>query len=339
MSCEDGARFVEQNACELLGIACVRYNMCTMKKTIPALSVSIMLFAFAALSYVFTLWNEDFASIKITVTLLILGSTHVVFRVIVYSVLMHRIQSGRVRYSLSKTLTLVHLFVAILFVLRVWLPDSNTLLAAYGFVAAAVAFSIQDLFKNFIGGIVIFIRGLYRVGDRIQINETYGDIIDIGVLYTTLLEMRSWVAGDQSTGRIVHVPNGKVITSDVINYTADHSFIWEEIHIPITHKSDWKKAEYILNEIIQDSTKELTASAMEEIRHLQSKYFLTNDNIEPHVYLAITDNWVSLYARYIVSARSRRKAHDTIMRQIKERFDKEKKIEIASETTTVTLTK
>ncbi len=310
-----------------------------MKKVLPSLAVSIALFSFAALLFLITLWNDTWFSQKLTITFLILGSTHLVFRVFIYSVLMQHVQSGRVRYSLSKTLTLLHLFAAALFVLRVWLPDSNTLLAAYGFVAAAVAFSIQDLFKNFIGGIVILIRSLYKVGDRIQVADTYGDIIDIGILYTTLLEMRAWVAGDQSTGRIVRIPNGKVIYTDIINYTADHSFIWDEIHIPVTHDSDWKKAEQILSEIVTEATKELATSAMEEIKHLKSKYFLTNDNIEPHVYMAITDNWVSLYTRYIVSVRERRNIQDKIMRLIKERFDKEKKITIASATSTVTVTK
>lgn len=305
----------------------------------PSLAVSLTLFAFAFLLYSISLWDNTWSSPQLTYTLLILASTHLIFRVLIYSLLLRHVQVGKVRYSLSKTLTLMHLFIASLFILRIWLPDSNTLLAAYGFVAAAVAFSIQDLFKNFIGGTVILIRSIYKVGDRIQIENTYGDIIDIGVLYTTLLEIRAWVAGDQTTGRIIRVPNGKIITNDVINYTADHSFIWDELHMPITHESDWKKAEKILTEIINESTNELAGSALEEIRHLQSKYFLTNENVDPHVYMVITDNWISLYARYIVSARERRTVQDRIMRQIKERFDKEKKIIIASETTTITLTK
>ena len=308
-----------------------------MKRIFPALAVSVTLLFFAILLYVIDWWNEDWSSKQLALTFLILACTQLLFRVIIYEVLIHRISSGRMRYSLSKTLTLLHLFVATLFVLRVWLPDSTTLLAAYGFVAAAVAFSIQDLFKNFIGGVVILVRSLYRVGDRIQIEETYGDIIDIGILYTTLLEIRGWVAGDQSTGRIVRIPNGKVITNDVYNYTADHSFIWDEIHIPITHESDWKRAEEIISTIVVQVTNDVSVTAMSDIRHLKSKYFLTNDNIDPHVYMKLTDNWVSLYARYISSVRERRIVQDKIMRQIKEAFDAENTITIASQTSTVTM--
>jgi small-conductance mechanosensitive channel len=310
-----------------------------MKKILPSLAVSLTLFALSILLYAIDWWDASWSSKQFALTFLILGSTHFFFRVLMYSVLINNLKSALVRYSLSKMLNLTHLFVASLFVLRVWLPDSNTLLAAYGFIAAAVAFSVQDLFKNLIGGVIILIRNIYSVGDRIQVGETYGDIIDIGILYTTLLEIRSWVAGDQSTGRIIRVPNGKVINTDIINYTADHSFIWDEIHIPITHGSDWKKAEVILNEIINEFTDEHSVAATKEITHLQSKYFLTNDNVESRVYMVITDNWVSLYARYIADVRERRNIQDKITRQIKERFDKEKKITIASATTTVTLSK
>lgn len=309
-----------------------------MKKIFPSLLVSVTLFSIAVLLYAIDLWNESWSSKNLAVTFVVLGTTHIIFRVIIYLILINKIKSRRIRYSLSKVLTLTHLFVATLFVLRVWLPDSNALLAAYGFVAAAVAFSIQDLFKNVIGGFIILVRNIYRVGDRIQIGDTYGDIIDIGVLYTTLLEIRSWVAGDQSTGRIIRVPNGKVITTDVINYNSDHSFIWDEIHIPVTHESDWKKAEKILVKIINEATANVSTSAMEEITDLQSKYFLTSDNIESRVYMVLTDNWISLYARYIVEVRERRNVQDVVMRKIKERFDKEKKITIASTTSTVTVT-
>lgn len=310
-----------------------------MKKIVPSLLVSITLFSLAFVMYSLFWWTDIPSTKQLSITFLILGITHILFRVILYVIIVDQIQSNRFRYNLSKILNLLHLFAATLFILRVWLPDSNTLLAAYGFVAAAAAFSVQDLFKNFIGGALIVTRNLFSVGDRIQIGDTHGDVIDIGILYSSLLEIRAWVAGDQSTGRIIKVPNGKVITNDILNYTADHSFIWDEIHIPVTHESDWKKAESILNGIVIETTSELSASAVEEIRHLQSKYFLTNNNVEPRVYMEINDNWVSLYARYIVSARERRNVQDRIMRQIKEKFDVQEDIVIASETSTVTITK
>ncbi len=309
-----------------------------MKRIIRPLMVSLALAFLAFVSAILDAWTgPDYY--KITLTLATLALSHFIFKVGLYYLLYTHLDSSRIRYSLQKILTIAHLLVATLFVLRVWLPDSNTLLAAYGFFAAAVAFAVQDLFKNIIGGVIILLRSPYKVGHRVQIDTAYGDVIDIGILFTTLLEIKEWVSGDQPTGRIVRVANGKVITKDVKNYTSDHSFIWDEIHIPITHESDWVKAEKILSGILQDATNTISMKAMQEISHLRTKYYMQTDDIDPHVYLEITDNWTSLYARYVVEARRRRGVRDGIMRSIKTEFAKEKQIEIASATSTVTVKK
>jgi len=107
------------------------------------------------------------------------------------------------------------------------------------------------VFKNFIGGLMIFINGLYRVGDRIEINQKYGDVIDVGVFYTTLMEMRVWVSGDQNTGRITIFPNGVFLTGTLQNYTRDFDFIWDEIALPITYDSDWHQAANMILEIVK----------------------------------------------------------------------------------------
>lgn len=307
-------------------------------KIIKSSLVSLIFIGFGALSYAVSVWLEDWSSSELTTTFFILAATHFLFRVTIYHILVGNLKSGRVRYTLSKVLTLTHLFIASLFIMRVWLPDSATLLAAYGFIAAAIAFSIQDVFKNAIGGVLILIRNLYRVGDRVQIGKDYGDVLDVGILYTRLLEILNWVDGDQPTGRIISIPNGLVISAATHNYTADHSFIWDEIHIPITYNSDWQKAEAIMREVIKEHTAHLTVQAMQEIEQLKSKYFLTSGSTEPNVYLQATDNWISLNLRYVVNSRERRDINNKIQRDLLARFQKEKKIDIASTSLSITAT-
>jgi small-conductance mechanosensitive channel len=309
-----------------------------MKRILRPLMISLTLAFAAFVSAVLDAWTTpDYY--KVTLTLATLAFSHFIFKVVLFYLLYAHLDSSRVRYSIQKVLTISHLLVATLFVLRIWLPDSNTLLAAYGFFAAAIAFAVQDLFKNIIGGIIILLRSPYKVGHRVQIDAAYGDVIDVGILYTTLLEIKEWVSGDQPTGRIVRVANGKVITKDVKNYTSDHSFIWDEIHIPITHESDWVQAEKIISGILQETTNAISMKAMQEISHLRTKYYMQSDDIDPHVYIEITDNWTSLFVRYVVDARRRRSVRDDIMRAIKTAFAKEKQIEIASATSTVTVKK
>lgn len=304
-------------------------------KIIRSSLVTLIFIGFGSLSYAFSIWLENWSSKELTATFFILAATHFIFRVFIYYTLVANLGSGRVRYTLSKVLTLTHLFIASLFILRVWLPDSAALLAAYGFIAAAIAFSIQDVFKNAIGGVLILIRNLYRVGDRVQLGKDYGDVLDVGILYTRVLEIQNWVTGDQPTGRIISVPNGIVISASTHNYTADHTFIWDEIHVPITYQSNWQKAEAIMKEVVAEHTEQVSVMAKKEIELLRDKYYLTNNSVEPNVYIQTTDNWISMYLRYIVNSRERRDVNSRIHRDILARIQKEKKINIASATMSI----
>ena len=60
---------------------------------------------------------------------------------------------------------------------------------------AGIAIALQDLFKNIAGVAILFLTGLYRVGDRIEINSKTGDVMEIGILYATILEIKDWVSG------------------------------------------------------------------------------------------------------------------------------------------------
>lgn len=242
----------------------------------------------------------------------------------------------KTRYTFRKVISLLHIFVTTLLILRIWIPDGTTLVAVYGFIAAAIAFSIQDVFKNFVGGLMIFMKNVYRVGDRITINNKTGDVVDIDIWYTYLLEIQEWVAGDQPTGRVVTIPNAEVITGSVSNYTDDHSFIWDEIHIPITYNSNWKKAEKIIQDTMDSYTTEITPVAQKEILKLEKKYFLSSANTQSNVFVQMTDNWISLYGRYLTYVRERRLLNSHINKAILEAFEKESDITVASATMTVT---
>ena len=175
------------------------------------------------------------------------------------------IKDSRTRYSFRKATQILFLVTFFIIILRIWIPNPQALLVAYGLVAAGVAIALQDVFKNFAGSLAILLSGIYRVGDRIEIDNKTGDVIDIGPFYTALLELREWVDGDQATGRIVFLPNGSVLSGHVNNYTKDHNFIWDEIILPITYKSDWKKAIQIIQEIVKEETSSLTKQAETEI--------------------------------------------------------------------------
>lgn len=183
---------------------------------------------------------------------------------------------------------------------------------------------------------MILINGIYRVGDRIEINERFGDVIDISIFYTTLMETREWVSGDQVTGRLTIVPNGLVLNGSVENYSRDFDFIWDEITIPITYDSDWKEG---INKILDIGTKETmdaSENAKMTMKRVEGKYYFAKKSLEPSIFLTLTDNWITFGIRYVTEVRQRRVLHDKLSRMILSEIEKSEKIKIASATMNIT---
>jgi small-conductance mechanosensitive channel len=299
-----------------------------IKKIISLLSLIILtgLFWFAQYQYPRVYLEKGFH------TLLALTIIYFVFKSVFEETVARRIKEAKTRYAFKKTVSILYFVVLVLVLIRIWVEQTETLLVSYGLVAAGVAIALQDFFKNFVGGIIIFVTGIYRVGDRIEINQKCGDVIDIGILYTTLLELKEWVAGDQATGRLTVIPNGYVLSGAVNNYTKDNNFIWDEITIPITYDSDWKEAVTTIQRIVGNETKSMAEQAEQEILKLAEKYYLSIRAVEPVIYLTLTDNWITYNIRYITDVRQRRVVRSTLSQMILEAIQKSGKVKIASTT-------
>ncbi|KUG19651.1 MAG: mechanosensitive ion channel family protein [Methanomicrobiaceae archaeon] len=245
---------------------------------------------------------------------------------------LRRIAEERARYSFRRIVSILQAAVMAVILLRLWI-ETDVIFVAYGIIGAGIAIALQDLFKNFVGGILIIVTGAYRIGDRIEVDGTEGDVMDIGILNTTLLEIHAHgVKGDQPTGRITLVPNGSVISSHIYNFTKAHTFTWDEIHIPITYDSDWKKAITLFLEVAGRETAAITARSEHEIENLGERYYLPKKVVEPSIYLTITDNWISLDLRYVAEAKLRRVRRDELTRRLMEAIEQTDGITIASET-------
>jgi len=264
--------------------------------------------------------------------------SYVIFSLILDRAFRSKISDSRTRYTATKVISILEILIIAVLVARIWIEDFSTLVVFFGIIGAGLAIALQDILKNFAGSITILLTGVYSVGDRIEIDGRYGDVMDIGIMNTTLMEIRSWVDGDQATGRLTIIPNSMVITKPVNNYTKDHSFMWDEIQIPVTYRSDWRRAIEIITAIAQKETDEIGRIAENEIERIGEKYFLPKKDIEPAVYVRITDNWILLSVRYVTYARERRLMHSRFNRLLLEALKQEPEIEIASETVDVTVT-
>ena len=264
-------------------------------------------------------------------TSLALTISYLLFKLLFEEVISKRIVEAKTRYSFRKVVSIIYVLAFVAITLTIWVEHPQALLVSYGVLAAGAALALQDLLRNVTGGISIFLTGVYQVGDRIEINSKIGDVIDIGILYTTLLETNEWVQGDQATGRLSTIPNSVVLSATVNNYTRDHPYIWDELSIPITYDSDWKEAISMISAIVEKETEEVTTKAETSVSALKDKYYLPPKAIEPTLFLTLTDNWISLNIRYITEVRERRIIRGSLNKKLLEELEKSDNIKIASE--------
>jgi len=269
-------------------------------------------------------------------SLIAVGITYFIFEIFLERAVLKKVKISNTRYSLKRTFSALSLATYAVSLLAIWIAEAQYILLSLGLIGAAIAFALQDIFKNFAGGIMIFLNGIYHVGDRIEFNHKFGDVIDIGILYTTLMETREWVSGDQETGRLTIMPNGGVLTGVVHNYSRDLNFIWDELTIPITYESDWKEAKSIILNMVIKETKKTVENAEKVMQELEGKYYFTKRAIEPSVFLTLTDNWISFGVRYVTDVSSRRLLHDKLNRAILEEIEKSKNVHVASTTINIT---
>ena len=267
---------------------------------------------------------------KILTTIVAIALIYVFFKFFIEKAAIRGLVDSKARYSLRKAITALCYLVIVLGVVAIWVNNVQTLALSFGLLAAGAAIVLQDVLRNFLGGIMIFTAGSYRIGDRIEVNGKFGDVIDIGMMYTTLMEIKEWVGGDQPSGRLSIMPNGYVLTQVVNNYTKDHNYIFEDITISLTHDSDWRKAADIIENIVKNETETATKQAKTDIEHIGEKYYLQEKIVEPSVYLGIGDNGVKLSVRYVTDVRDRRDMRDRIIRKILDSLKQNPEIKIAS---------
>ncbi len=202
----------------------------------------------------------------------------------------------------------------------------------WGLLGAGVAVALKDPLLSIAGRVTIFAGHIYSVGDRIDIDNITGDVVDIGFFYTRMMELGNWIGGDQATGRIVQFSNSIIFGHAVYNYTQNFAYIWDEISLPITYTSNVEGATKILLAVGNEYTREFLKGAQAQMRRMQRYFLVPEFELEPTVYLKVTSNWVELSLRYVVEPKKRRSASSFIYREVFQRVQQRDDITIASET-------
>jgi small-conductance mechanosensitive channel len=234
------------------------------------------------------------------------------------------IKDSNARYRIRKLISFVGYAILIIVSLSSFSDRLGQLSVVLGVASAGIAFSLQEVIASFAGWIAISFGAFYRPGDRVQLGGIKGDVIDIGVLRTTLMEIGDWVGGDIYNGRVVRVANSFVFKEPVYNYSGDFSFLWDEFTVPVRFGSNWRLAQEIIEAAVNEHVAGSVEAAAENWKLLVSRYLVEEARIAPLVTLVVTDNWIEFTARYVVDYRKRRITKDAIMRSLLAAFESHK---------------
>ena len=248
---------------------------------------------------------------------------------LIISLINRQVKNLRRRHTARKAVLYTSVLAILVFSVLFWLESVKSVAVVVSIVGAGLVVALQEVILCFGGWLLIIFKRPFTVGDRVEIGSVKGDVIDVRMFQTALLEVGNWVDADQSTGRIVHVPNSNVFKEKVFNYTKGFQFIWNEIKITVTFESDWQKAKEIILQQAIPETDKLQPKVSASIERMARQYMIHYGKYTPIVYVNVADYGIELTLRYLTEVRERRSTQDRISRNILEGFAREKDIQFA----------
>lgn len=224
------------------------------------------------------------------------------------------------RFHFGKYSRIVLNLVLVLCLYQLWLARGWSIASFIGLLSAGLAIVFREPMLNVAGWLCILTRRPFELGDRVQVGDggTAGDVIDIGINDFTLLEIGNWVEADQSTGRIVHVPNSVIFTQGVSNYNEGFPLLWNELEVLLTYESDWRQGMEILQRVAEAQS-EIDAETEENVRRQLARferYLISYTHLTPTVYVKKDPSGILLTVRYLCQPRRRRATENKLWQAI-----------------------
>src|SRR6266705_4876999 len=219
-----------------------------------------------------------------------------------------RIEDASTRFTLQRVVHLVVALLVALIVVSIIFVNWYAAVAALGVGSIIIGLAVQTPMKSFIAWIYILIRQPFRVGDRIQIGDATGDVIDVGYLDTTLWEFGGhYISGDHPSGRVIRFPNEKVLDEIVWNYSWPlFPYIWNEIKFNVAYQSDLKFIAETMQHVVEEEIGEEMMERVSVYRQVLARTPVDELEVRerPRVIFRVDDNtWIDAIVRYLVLPR------------------------------------
>ncbi len=243
-----------------------------------------------------------------------------------------RISDAKRLYLIRKAVSYLSVLFTLLALVLIWFRNISNISTILGLASAGFAIALKDIISDLAGWTYIMVRKPFSTGDRIEIGNIRGDIVDVGFLKFSMLEVGNWVDSDQSTGRLVFIPNSYIYLQTFVNYSKDFNFIWNEIPIILSFESNWKKAKKILEDIVQKDICDAIDTANRELEIASKKQYIFYKKLTPIIWVSGRENGILLTIRYLCRPRKRRSSENMLWIDILEEFEKHDDIQFAHKT-------
>ncbi|MBX3229956.1 MAG: mechanosensitive ion channel family protein [Labilithrix sp.] len=224
------------------------------------------------------------------------------------------------RFQMTRVAGYVVGLATTILIARIWTQGIAGVATYLGLLSAGLAIALQDPLANIAGWLYIIVRRPFRVGDRIEVGKDRGDVIDIRPFRFLVLEVGNWVHADQSTGRVLHIPNGSVFKHTIANYDEAFGYIWNEMELTITFESDWRAAKKALEGILEEKAEKLDAQVRQRIDAAAQLRHIKFPKPTPVVWTSVVENGVRLTMRYLCQPRARRNSTAAIWESVLDAF-------------------
>lgn len=229
-----------------------------------------------------------------------------------------QITGGKRGYILYQRSRIVLSIINFIIIFILWDEYLDNFVTIISFISAGLTLALRELIFNFFTGIYIKTRKPFTVDDRIEFENTKGDVISIGTLDFEMLEVGNTVNGDQSTGRIIMVPNSVALTYPIKNYHKNFKYIWNEIVVKTTLDVDADNVKKLLYEIINSNevVKHIPPKMRKEMNTISIDQRIYYNKLEPIIYLRVVDWHIEFYIRYLVHPKKNRFVEDEVWSKI-----------------------
>jgi small-conductance mechanosensitive channel len=283
----------------------------------------------------FSNWISELVGISSDTVKKVAGTALVLVSYFLLRKLIARVMSAGVedpisRFRIGRVTRILLILVGGMILTRIWIRGTEGIGTWLGLLSAGIAVALQEPLENLAGWIYIVASRPFRVGDRIQIGSYAGDIVDIRPLSFALLEIGNWVEADQSTGRVLQIPNGWLFKEAVAGYDHGFPFIWNEITITVTFESDWRLAKSTLESVLKEHAEQVEESEFEKSSEFLGIQY---SRLTPVVWVDSSDSGVRLTMRYLCRPRSRRVSTSKMWEAILDAFNALPKVDFAYPTT------